>query len=622
MQLSAPSIVKSFQAIGGWSSGYAYSIHSQNEVEVAQGGNHYFAGMARANQASLVMNVINKVASTSPMAKGLPPITLKIGFLLSFPFFLFAAAVKQGHYPKVAATYNASQIPGKLPTTLSNRTVKVFTFISDHSNKVFKTAMVASSIALIALGNPFYGAASLTAMAIQKIDEMGYLPRKISLLMEQYLPLLANIGIILTFPLLITKAIVITQLAFEVPAIKDPIHRFIEGLVPVQRGETHLHEFDASIKERYDLSYEEIQTILKDSTSDATTGYSLVPAHCSKWPDQGLKLPTDLDFSKLMPLFDTVDWASKESLLSKKFKNDERFLEKLKGHPALKEEKLGSKDLDLIRKDFDRYVAIVSADRNTPVNIFFANELRGQLDQLVKYLNGESRATGTQQDLDDAIQNCSKLLPYLEGLKDTIEKEDFLLKLSVEGGDYCSRGIKRTSDELLSQVMMHSIDETLAPHDLFKVKVKQALLSKRNSLMQFGLSEIIKKLPVAIPDNVKHDVHTMDLYRTQLGIGFIPLTPSERKAVGFSDIVGWRCYNSVRKGLMKLYKKEMDSTVQALGEVHISQFVRDAIGRNTTLTPEQKEKLLDDFTTEGWSNHVVHKLMFVTLGILKKEPNT
>src|SRR5262249_47998913 len=149
---------------------------------------------------------------------------------------------------------------------------------------------------------------------------------------------------------------------------------------------------------------------------------------------------------------------------------------------------------------------------------------------------------GWQVDLDDAIANCGKILAYVQKLdpvKDRIEIEDILLKLACEGGEYCARGVKRASSELMSHIVNKSAKFNLDPDKVYEMQLHQALLDQRSQLVQQQYNKIAQYALSLYPDAIKNDVHLFDVYRIYLSLGVIPLTDFERQKIGIGHLMGW-----------------------------------------------------------------------------------
>ena len=83
---------------------------------------------------------------------------------------------------------------------------------------------------------------------------------------------------------------------------------------------------------------------------------------------------------------------------------------------------------------------------------------------LVQSLQGKGAVSGKEQHRDEAITICAQILPFLLSCRNTMEREDALLKMAVEGGNYCALGVKRMANELLTTFL-----QTMRPEDNPKI---------------------------------------------------------------------------------------------------------------------------------------------------------
>ena len=186
--------------IVGWSAGYVYSNEKNREDEVKQGKNYYLGALTFSAQLSQFAVLISKINQTLPQHGYSTPVRIlcNVGPILSVPAFLFFASVKQGEYENIAHWFNGTKYAYvKLPEKLSGRTVTFLSFFAEHSGNMIRVAVVAASVSLIALGSTVYGAAVLTALTYEVVDTLGFVPRRISLFMEIYMPTVSLIGMTL-----------------------------------------------------------------------------------------------------------------------------------------------------------------------------------------------------------------------------------------------------------------------------------------------------------------------------------------------------------------------------------------------------------------------------------------
>lgn len=616
-------------ALVGWSTGYSFAISKTKEDEIKQGKNYV---MASIFQVSLVGNLCTAV---SRLADNIPQTALKttvkaisnVTPFLALPFCLFAACVKQNLYKDVAKFWNSrNYLSGKLniPTKLRPITTKVMSFFSEHLGDMVRVAIVVSGIALVAIGNTFFGGALLVAVTYECIDRMGLVPRKISLFMETYMPSITNFGILIGGTILNQIIAVIVMPSFLFPSYSQFIHRGIDQFIHNRKwvsGPT-LNEIDAPLKQNKQLTFDQINEVLNDYDFK----YEVNPAHTSKWLFEEVKLPKSENFNRILTLFNKVEWKEKYTLIMLKLKDDERFIDNLR------KEFVELNGKEITKEIFKEYFKKLAEKNKLSPQAYAVKYIENEMEILVNVLSGNKRIkSGTQQDLDDAINMCKMIIPYLENLQNDIEKgdtsqrvefEDALLKLAVEGGSYCSRGIKRASNELLGDVYRKvRPDESTDPVDQFENKIQASLQNKRYMIVQEMFQLILNKFYV--PGGIGTDVHAFDIYRTYLSLGFYPLSRYERFAIGIAEIGIWEFYGKIRNEMYAGYRNSLEDSVKEIGYVHLADYVRKQIESNPNLTAKQKvtlnERWYDSSMTTDQINRNYSRLMFVMLGVLRKK---
>jgi hypothetical protein len=663
----------------GWSIGYNEAFYKNKADEIAHGGNDNLAAFYRCGQIEAVANVSYQINALLPKTAA----TLSINILCnivpiaSIPVNLLISNISRGNYPFIRDCWNSiipqlenyitqpdappslikkiiillSKIPKylPLPTELNPKTIKVINFLNEHSSTMLRVAMIASTVALIAMGSYFCAGAILTAVTYSILDSHNCIPYKTSLFIEKYMPIVSAVGLLCS-GMLVAQILGAAQLAsYAMPdtyqLVAQKIDRFISGIFNIQGPS--LEEIDADVVENRSLNFAEINAILDASDKD----YEINPAYCSKWAinlDKNL-LPKDQDFDKITALFETVAWE-KHSCVKKKLQYDDRFLKFIIGelkklHSAGKIDSESAEgkfqiNLHIVKKDREKYITQVIAHQNPPISEeeYLANYLKNKIILMVSYLNGKERISGSQQELDDAIQEMQYILPYLESLKNAskkIEFEDALLKLAVEGGDYCARGLKRAAGEIMRNVIqnnapINSDPSYFDPIKDYETKLKQNLEEKRYFIIEsFYNKYIVNFFKLIHGESTALDVHTFDTYRLALTKGFYPLTPNEDHQFGLEQLLFWEyCRVLLRTSVMyDEYKKTLNDAIEEEGNLNCFNYVRYIIKNNANLTKDEKKEIANRlFCLDGnnpWDSQEaikkMHQFVFVTLGILRKK---
>lgn len=602
----------------GWGIGYQFTEAKNKEDEIAQGANHYLASFAQTAQMMQVGVAISKLNETLPQHALKLPVSLicNLGPLLALPGLLYCAAVKQGQQEMVAKSFNETRFAYlKLPETLNGRTVSVLSFISEHCGDMLRVAMVVTSVALIALGEAYYGVAILSAIAIEVIDNLGLIPRRISLFMEIYLPTVALVSGIVGGTVLV-RIINAIQLTNYVPMISTFIHHKVDQFVRYYFtiGGPTLVQIDAPLVEKKQMTLDEINQILESDE----WAFEINPSHCSHPIVDIDHLPKDNDFDEFLTLFNAIDWEGNyHAFVRHKLKDDDRFIEFLL-------EKFPGKTEDDLKNDFETFMEELAEKEELTKEAFAAKWMREQMVILVEVLQGERRVKGQQQDLDEAIHDAEILLPYVRSLDNAIEQEDVLATLAVEGGDYCGRALKRVANDKIRLISLGeqgtAIDD---PIRSFEVQILQFLQNCRHATVLQAYKEMMNQMKV--PDAISNDTHGFDVYRLLFSLGFYPLSKYERNHIGLSELGIWEFYNfqGIINAFYAVYQKQLMEPVSQIGYIHLADYIRRIIQDNDQLTDDEKDELIEKFTERNdgqWSVDETHerftRLLYVRLGVL------
>lgn len=625
-----------FNLLFGWGVGYEYAQAKSKEDEVKQGKNYYMSALCQIGQFGQLGMIASKLIDLNPASpfKRTTEIFNTVISFASIPTFLFFASVKQDQYEGFAKSSNEkwnnsriSWIPVRLPEKLGNRTVKVINFLAEHNGDIFRIGMIVGSIALIVLGNPHFGSAILVALTYEAMDKMGKVPRKISLFMETYMPVITFLGVFAAGTVFTRLQVLLILPTYLFDSASRFIHQKIDLAIhkSFKKESPTLQDIDAPVVVNKELTFDEINEILDAKSSK----YKINPAHCSKWVNGLSEFPSNDNFDLYLTLFDKIDWSKKYSLLENRLKDDDIFID------FLKDKKFPTVSKEDLKKNFNDYMEQLALmeqtalkDPNLSKEAFAAKWLREQFVILVSVLKGDRRVTGTQKDLADAIESCSKILPYLESIQDQdtdkMEFEDMLLKLAIEGGDYCALAIKRASCELTNNILQkgfQSEEDDQTPMKNYELKIARTLQDQRLSIVQQYYKKIVEEMK--IPETLSKDTHTFDIYRIVLSLGFVPLTEYERNEVDLGKLFLWETWSQHRDSMYIEYSENLENAIKENGEVNFVNYIQEAISTNSKLSVEQKELILEKYT--GWNddkwttteiNMRFHRLAFVMLGVL------
>lgn len=642
-----------------FSTGYNFMGAKSKEDELKQGTDYYRAANCQSTQ------IYNLSTGIDPLIDKIPHSQVRVAAkvcnqvvpVLSVALCPLFAVVKKGHYEmgvkaiKGLAGSRLAMITYLLPDKLSKRTEIVYCYLAENTGNIMEMGMLATAVAIPILTSPYYAAAMVAPVIYGKLDSMNVVPRRLSLFVETYMPTVTNLTFLAGGNLL-SRVVSTASLLYDYSQFNRFVHRKFDNCNQYFSGYQgpKLEEFEAPLVVNHNPSFVKINEILDGDDEE----YEINPAHCSKPILDFGELPKERDLTKLIPLMNSIEWEKRYSILKSKFRDDDRFINDLKFKFP------GNSNY---QTNFETYLEQLAKESSVSKEKYLADLLRGQMLIFVSILTGKRRVKGSQQHLQETINNTSKILAYLLKL-DTklahhrVELEDILMKLSIECGDYCSSGSKRASGEIVNSLILQVIESKsgfLDPIQNYEFLVRFSLQRLRTKFVDSMYLKYIESYVLYL-DRLIHsgkeggnakfslyeetthpasvtmaqDIITYDTYRKIIALGFIPLTDSERNSIGIFDTFTWGSpfysFREMRNIMCERYRKALDATVKEIGEVYFGPYIRQLILKNNKLSKDQKSAILDKFLTcnDGkWSVEVTqqkfHRLMFVMLGILRQQ---
>lgn len=616
----------SLEAFYGLGIGYNFALARKKELELKQGKNDYQASLYQIQGLSSFTSLASNILTQIPYAP------IRIGATIGNTILPFAglilipssAAIKNGHYEQGVRCFDSlvekkyPRLKGILPEKIEEASINAYTFLSDNANTMTSVGIAIGTIALPFLGFGSFVAGIGAPIVYHGLESANLIPSCINSLVEKYMPTVVNASMLLGGGP-IGKVFALATLSSGLPGASDYVQKKIEKVFLSTTKGPSLKEIDGPWLEKNDLSFDEIQYILEN---DAEYLYEVNPAHCSKQVDLQATLPKDYDFIGFLTLFEKINWKERYGVLKSAFRDDDRFFDLL-------EEKFGKQDF---RNDFEIYIEKWALEINSSKEDVLANQLQKQINDFVSILCKEKAVKGFAYDLEDAIESCSSILAYLKSSPEAsaVEIEDILIKLAVEGGDYCARGIKRAAAEINCGLTELT----------YELKIRQQLQLIRQRIMQNTYQKMIEIMVRLAKEGggvfvsketqttdvhavaIAQDVHTIDLYRQYLALGFYPMTSNERSQFGVSDFATWSLYRPIRDQMYQAYQTMLDNPIKEHGEIHFVNYIRQKIN-DLPLLQEQQEALIDkliDYDAGEKAIKSFHRLFFVMQGILKVKP--
>lgn len=615
----------SLETFYGVGIGYNFAIAIKKEQEMKQGKNDYQAALYQmigfSSLTSLVGNILPLIPHPSfRLGATIGNSVLPFASMVLIPT---SAAIKNGHYEQGVQGFDAicPRLKGILPEKIEESSVRLFSFLADNVNTMTCVGLTIGTVAL-----PFFGFGSFAAgigapIVYHGLESANLIPSCINKFVEKYMPTVVNASMLLGGGP-VSKMLALVTLSSGLPGASDFVQKKIERVFLNSTQGPSLKEIDEPWIENNDLSYDEILYILENN---GDYFYEINPAHCSKNADLGANLPRDYEFKGFLTHFKKSNWKERYAVLKSSFKDDDRFIDLL-------EEKFGKQDF---KNDFEIYIEKWALEIPLSKEEFLAKQLQDQMNDFVAILCKEKAVKGSACDLEDAIESCCLILAYLNSLPLSVEMEDILIKLAIEGGDYCARGIKRAAAEIASS-LAYPIDD---PHKKYELTIRQQLQHARRSIMENTYQIMIEKMirlvkgectyipkteqtTDALTVAIAQDVHTMDLYRQYLALGFYPLTDNERSQFGTTDLINWALYKSIRNDMYQIYHTKLDETIHDQGEIYFTEYIHHKI-KELPLLPDEQEALLEkliDYESGDKTIKSFHRLFLVMQGILRVKP--
>jgi len=254
-------------------------------------------------------------------------------------------------------------------------------FIQNHIGTLCQIASAVSAIALIYFGFLALGITSLAILGIGLLDRLGVLPAFIRHPIHEYSPLLR-----------VATGLVVGDLFEKIFAIATLVaYCYEKYLTCASPKELEVAPIDRT-DQRQLLDLPLLERILND-----TVKLEINPGHLN----YQIMIPaSDVDYRKLLTLFNDIDWTLHMHVMRKKFEQDNRFKE------------LGNREADLVQ--------------------YARQNLINYLDSIHK----EHIAEGEIHDYE-RLQNYLKTITDHLERKDEVTRADALLRFAVEGGNYC-----------------------------------------------------------------------------------------------------------------------------------------------------------------------------------------
>lgn len=603
----------------GFSVGHLSSAFNEEENQIKE--KYYKIFSARFVQINLLGTILNKVSElySSHSLTIFTQIITKSSSIKAVPMFLFLAAVRTGGYEKAAQFSNqkwnnckyVSWIPIRLPEKLGERSIKVFDFFLKNTGKAIQAAIIVGALALVILGNPYFGAGAVLSLSYHLIDQMGVVPLKVSHFVNTVTPWIFIIGVFAYETSSVMKAFKIALSIFEICSRMDTFIYKIDMIFrKIFKSTPSLQEIDAPLDVDKKLTFDEINQILDGEDAD----YEVNPSHCSK-DYNSLNMPLNDKFQSYLTLFESIDFSNNYNLLFQELKKDKcfcDFINQEKGKFLVNnlkfEEANVLEKVDVLENinDSEQEISLciekIASHKGISKEQYIKNYLKTNLVFLVESMQGE-------EEESFILKSCSKILTYLESIQKEqfSEFESLLLKVATINRNRGALNKQFFLNEIFNKCQrLSSKERGLSRVEDYELNINQRLQDIRELLVQKEMIPLPKIL------NIKPF-----FFKGVIPVEKFDLTNFITGRMLSSDIIPY---------LYRSYLKDMDKVIQECGEESLFfDYISQVIEENPNLNPVQKNVIKQRYETSNntWDRRTkesFHRLMFVNLGVLRAGP--
>lgn len=347
-------------------------------------------------------------------------------------------------------------------------------FAQEHLGTLCQIAATVSSVAIACFGDIYFGVASCVVLGLGFLDRLGLLPTEVRQIMHECtFPL--SVGAGLFFGSVFARIFAAVNLAlygfqwYITPAAPQAAPQAAVALAP-----------SASSIPEHGLNAAQLEDILLNGVQDVSINKDYVAI--STLPP----IP-DVDITQLVTKLNAVThWDRHVGMLRTKLKSDARFMQ-LHGNPDSKSDEMIVK---YVKDSFNAFITSIVERR------VLAGEPR-DYERLHNYLRIITR--GINQERDE------------------VSKVDMLVRLAVEGGEYCGPGKFEVTESIYAAMTEGGTEISL------RIKVLNALQSDRNAKMQGMYSEVMKIMQEGADLQIPPHFGIFDRIILTLGSGYFKL---------------------------------------------------------------------------------------------------
>lgn len=389
---------------------------------------------------------------------------------------------------------------------------RVLQFVQDHLTNLCQVANVASCVALIILGHPFFAVPSLLVLGIGFCDRQGWLPLSARHMLHRYMQ-----------PALILSGILAGSVLDRIFTVFSLVLWGIQAYQVSQKKQAPTFQFQQN------LTVEKAERFLRGELA-----VKVNPLHLSH---KLIPRVPDIDLQALIRSYDQIEnWPKHIGVLRKKMRNDPRFV------------------ADYGTPDGKTDEEIIALARHALVE--FERTIRER-----RVLQGEPADYQTMENYLKVIAH------FIQTTDREIDRVDALFRLAIEGGEYCGPGKFEVIESVYAQVIGRD------PETLFLDKLSLCLQDERHRWIQdFYYTSYVRNPIGSVLGRLIdwQDIHSynlfINLYGDEFGLRKVGAENDDTAIVDplFQWVISKTLQNSIRDRFWR--SQGRDTHEQAVGE--------------------------------------------------------
>ncbi len=443
----------------------------------------------------------------------------------------------------------------QLPETLPKEILQAARFFSDHFTDVVRIASAVALIALFRLGDRLYSMSALFAFTYGLAARNNLVSQKYRHLAETYLPAVSFVGGLLEGTLVNRLTTLATESIDFLPHIALPLQNGLDYWFKKAISSKHPTFFEGQAplsKPNDDLTLDQIQKVLEAKDED----FCFSAPHLATNITSCLKFERTKDFTKVMPLFNSLGW-------------DE--------------------------------------------------DAKQKMDSFMKVMNGEYR-DGDPHDQTLATENFEIIAAYLDTLSLTTDRdeiESIFVQLTFNGGDYCAERL-HTVTELVIEAIVIRGKLFQDPIERYENIVLMRLESIRREIVENAYAMFVDNRWINwVPESITDNLHVKRSFRGLMSLGFSPIPLHERQELSLTDLFIAECLQAyyIKNKFLNAYKLRIMEPFQKASDGY-QDYIRQVLIKNSQLTEDEKRKIDRRLSTDN-VNGFGCRLAFYRLGVIK-----